>query len=118
MREVNDGLTKSANTQSSRLGRRPRGRTTRSQEWVLAIGPHQWVQEFEQLLCGRVVRQTEVGIELVVGCLLCAKHFDGNVGSFKHGAEASCLRGDVGVPGNVENQERRDALALRHMRYG
>ena len=78
----------------------------------------QWTQKFEQLQRGRVVGQPQVGVEFVVGCLLGTKHFDGDFGLLQHDTKTSCLCSRVGVPGNMENQEWRDAFSFRHVGDG
>ena len=42
----------------------------------------------------------------------------GNFGLLEHSTKTSRLCGDVGMPGNMENQEWRDAFTLGHMRDG
>jgi hypothetical protein len=44
--------------------------------------------------------------------VLRAEDSYGHAGLFEHGAKAECLRGSIGMTGDVENEERRDTLAL------
>jgi hypothetical protein len=68
-------------------------------------------QEFEQLFCCRVIGQSEVGVEFIMRRLACAKHRDGHVGSLERGAKPQRLRGDIGMPGDMQDQEGRAITA-------
>ena len=79
---------------------------------------HQWIEKFKQLLRCRIILQSEVCIELAMSGLPCAKHFDGDFRLLQHGTKTSCLCSRVGMSGNMENQEWRDAFSFRHVGDG
>src|SRR5437867_164051 len=74
--------------------------------------------ELEQRLRRRIIRQAEVVVELGVVGFPGSEDLSGNAGVLQHGSETLRLRGCVWMIGDMQDQERRDALALRHVRDG
>src|SRR5438876_11541525 len=74
--------------------------------------------ELEQCLRRRIIRQAEVVVELRVVGFLGSEDLGGNAGALQHGTETLRLRRSVWMIGDMQDQKRRDALALRHVRNG
>src|SRR5438552_9687375 len=71
--------------------------------------------ELEQRLRRRIIRQTEIVVELRVVDFLGSEDLGGNPCVLQHGSETLRLRGGVWMIGDMQDQERRYALALRHV---
>ena len=74
-----------------------------------------FTDKLEQRLRGRIVGQAEVGVNLCVVGLFGPKDRDGKARLFQDGAKPLCLRGIIGVIGDVEDQKRRNPFVLGNM---
>src|SRR5262249_9420950 len=69
-------------------------------------------EELKQRLCSRIVGQAEVRVDLGVGRLSGGKNCGGEARVLQHVAQTQRLCGRVGMAGNMQDQERRNALAF------
>src|SRR5205807_6998136 len=69
--------------------------------------------KLEQRLRRRIVRQAEILVKLAVVGFLGREALGRNARVLQHGLEALRLRARVGMVGDMENEKRRDAFALR-----
>src|SRR5271166_1066588 len=77
-----------------------------------------FAQELEQRLGSRIVWQAEVRVDLVVSGLSGTEDRDGNARFFQHVTQTLRLRARVRMLRDMQDQERRNAFVLCHVRDG
>ena len=75
------------------------------------------VEKLVEFLRRRIVGFAKIVIQAAVVAVALALCRDRNLGFLQHGFEAPRLSSGVGIAGEVENEERRDAFVLRDVRH-
>src|SRR5205823_13516355 len=77
-----------------------------------------FIDELKQRLGGRIAGHAEVRVDPGVSGFPGAENRDGKACLFQHVPETLSLRARIGMLGNVQDQERRDALIPGHVSDG